>query len=96
MKITNQLINKPITFTGFDGNRSEHLGGNMVAEMKVDRLADDNDRMRERVAKLEEALKLCFKRLEAEWPDGNDGRDAYPRTPGLIREAKDAARAALP
>jgi hypothetical protein len=53
------------------------------------------DALRAENARLREALSACFTRLECEWPDGSDGPGSSSRNPGLIRDAKDQARAAL-
>ena len=58
----------------------------MAQGMRV--IADRENALRAEVARLKEALQACLKRIECEWPDGRDN-------PGLIRDAKDQARAAL-
>ena len=46
-------------------------------------------------AQLAEALRACLERIETDYPDERDGRDQSPRNPGIVRDVKDATRAAL-
>ena len=55
----------------------------------------ERDRLRKENEELRIALQETLTRLECEWPDARDGPTSSPRTPGLIRDAKEQARAAL-
>ena len=72
------------------------LRANLDAEQSEhQRCMDERAALRAEVARLRSALGACLTRIECEWPDGRDGRGASPRNPGLIRDTKAQARAAL-